>query len=632
MKKKRVLIADDEKQIRITLKKILKEAGHMCLEAIDGEAAMALIREEDVDIALLDVAMPKMNGIEVMKAIHKESPDVGVLIITGQPDFGPLAETIMENRVYDYILKPFTASAVKKAVQQAIDRQEMQRLPSGTRKTLEKRIAQLETDFLEQTFEFRESQLKYKNMVEHSRDMILVARDGYLLYANPRTTTLSGYSEEELLKIPIMEMIHPDDRQRVQIIREKWNHSKEVPGPIRFRILKKDQTWIWVEMGSMETRWEGKPAALAVLRDISERVRWEEDLKIKDLAIAASPNAVFFADLDGKINQVNRSFLAMFGYDAEAELRGRTIQELILPPVNGPNGPGGQTLLTLEGGFHEMQGRCKDGSTRDLHGSIIRVKDDSRRPLCVMGSFADITDQKRMAELIHRTEKLNSLGQLAAGLAHELKNPLAVISSCAQFCLENMQMDRLLRENLQVVYRNSQRANKLIVELLSFARPARLARKELDVNALLLRTLELTHLETKSSKITFKSTLHPDLPKISGDEDKLRQVFHNIFMNAAQAVGRNGVVAVQTVFDAGYARVDIADNGPGVPIEYRPLIFDPFFTTKDNGTGLGLSICHSIVKEHGGEIFVSCPDTGGTCFSIHLPFRQPSSEGRTGVP
>jgi len=454
--------------------------------------------------------------------------------------------------------------------------------------------------------------------------------DGYIAYANPRAMVLSGYSKEELLKIPIVRMIHPDDHPRVMDIYRKQANLEEMEKLIRFRMLRKDRTWFWVEMSHGEILWDGKAAVLAAWRDISERVRAEEDLRIKELAIESSPNAVFFADLGGAITHVNRSFLKILEYESEEELRGRPIQELILVPGPEKDRPVLETLLSAEGGLCEMKGRRKDGSIRDLQVSIAMVKDDADKPLCIMGSFPDITDQKRMAELMLRSEKLTSLGHLAAGLAHELKNPLAVISSCAQFCLDNTAMDRPLKENLQVIYRNSRRANRLIEELLNFARPSRrLLKKEVDINDLLLRTIEMANLEMQAHKTSFVTDLQPDLPKTSGDEDKLRQVFLNIIMNALQAISGKGVVTVHTAFNdiRGCIRVDIADDGPGIPMDYRHRIFDPFFSTKDRGTGLGLSICHSIVEEHGGEILLECPERGGTRLSICLPLRASLPDG-----
>ncbi len=634
MASRKILIADDESTIRTLLATALEAEGFVTLQATNGAEAVELIRQHDVILAILDVSMPVMDGIETLKEIQRIAPAVGILMVTGYLDFDPLIKTIPEKGALDYILKPFEMVAVKNAIKRAVAKQEMRRGLAATREELAERIHLLEKNDTERTFEFRGSQLRWRDMVERSRDMILVGRGGFIRYANPRAVSLSGYSEAELLKLPLVDIIHPDDFDRVMAFFRRHRKVEEVERLIRFRMLSKDRACFWVEMSLAQTLWEGKPAMLAVLRDISERIRAEENLRIKDLAIAASDNGFFFADHNGVITDINRSFLRIFGYESEEDVWWHSIQEFFHLPNGDKDRPFLETILAGGQGASEMKGRRKDGSIRDFHVSITLVKSDTGEPFCVMGSFSDITEQKRITELMDRSEKLTSLGRLAAGLAHELKNPLAVISSCAQFCLDNMQVHRSLQENLQVIFRNSRRANRLIEELLNFARPSRLLVKEVDINNLLSGAVEMAGFELQAHKTSFTMDLQTGLPRVSADEDKLKQVFLNVIMNAVQAIGGRGIVTIRTTLDENRdgIQVDIADDGPGIPPDYRQRIFDPFFSTKDGGTGLGLSICHSIVQEHGGEILVACPDSGGTCISICLsravPFPDAASDGR----
>jgi len=222
-----------------------------------------------------------------------------------------------------------------------------------------------------------------------------------------------------------------------------------------------------------------------------------------------------------------------------------------------------------------------------------------------------------------------SLGQLSAGLAHELRNPLAVISSCAQFCLENMDVSGLVSENFTVIHRNSQRATKLIRELLAFARPDRLKWKSVDLNQLIDRMLNMAKMGVTSSEIKFEKQFEEGLPEIPGDEEKLGQVCINLIQNAIQSVSGKGSITLKTGWDKGssMAEFSVADDGPGIPVAYRKRIFDPFFTTKDGGTGLGLSICDGIVMQHHGFIAVECEEKGGSRFLVRLPV-QPENENQ----
>lgn len=270
-----------------------------------------------------------------------------------------------------------------------------------------------------------------------------------------------------------------------------------------------------------------------------------------------------------------------------------------------------------------MAAKKKDGSLFDVRISARMITDERGDPAHITVSFADITDRQEMREIIRRSEKLSSLGLLSAGLAHELRNLLAVISSCAQFCVDTMNLPRLATENLQMIYRNSQRANILINDLLQFAGPSDLERTSININEIVTRIWQMAKLEKHSFQISFETQLEGGLPDIIGDEDKLGQVFFNLFQNAIEGVSKNGSIKVSTRFIAEKKLVDITiiDDGYGVPAEYYYRVFDPFFTTKDGGSGLGLSICHSIVRQHKGTITVEGAECG-TKVSVRLPLTQ----------
>jgi len=192
-----------------------------------------------------------------------------------------------------------------------------------------------------------------------------------------------------------------------------------------------------------------------------------------------------------------------------------------------------------------------------------------------------------------------------------------------------MKLERLARENFQVIYRSSQRASKLISELLAFARPDQLEQKVVDINEVLIGVLQMTKLEVDPSHVSIVRYLKNGLPKVMGDKEKLGQVFLNLIQNAIHAVSGEGRVTFKTRFLAEdeMLEVSVSDNGPGIPEDYREKIFDPFFTTKEGGTGLGLSICNSIVAQHGGIINIENGEDEGTQVSVRLPVKQEMTEG-----
>ncbi|MDY6990490.1 MAG: PAS domain S-box protein [Thermodesulfobacteriota bacterium] len=622
MSKRSILIADDEEAVRSLFAGMLEGEDYRIFVASNGKEAVEMSRANAIDLAILDLMMPEMDGIEALKRIKEIDNTTEVLIMTGYADINDVEKAIIGYEAFDYLLKPFDTRETVRTIERALQKRELFLKDSYAGKELRHRIVELERDFKEKTLQLRKSQVKYENIIEGSDDMIVVIQEGITKYLNLKTLELTGRTKEETLDTPFIAMVHPEDRGIVTEMYDRWpGKARGAPGLCTFRILKKDGTSIWSEAKPVVTEWEGKTALLNIVRDISERKWAEESLRIKDSALASSINGVALADLEGSLTYVNNAFLKLWGYDSAEEVLGKSVQDLW---KSREEALGAVRALLESGGWRgEMTAVTRDGALFDLHVSASMVSNAEGKPLCMMASFVDITEKKEMEEAMLRSEKLSSIGQLAAGLAHELRNPLAVISSCAQFCTENMELEPPVNENLEMISRSVQRANKLINDLLAFARPSRLEWKDVDVNDLVTRTWNMAKLEARPFDTKFVLQLEERLPKIVGDEEKLGQVFINLIQNAVQAISGKGRITVRTqvLGPQHQVEVNVIDDGPGVPEDYRYKIFDPFFTTKDTGTGLGLSICHSIIQQHKGSISMECDDVSGTKFCVRLPFK-----------
>ena len=627
MAKKCILIADDERPIRQVLAGALKNEDWRILQASNGKQAVEIAEKNPIDLAILDIVMPEMDGVGTLKRIKELDNTTEILMITGHGETDSLREIIFDLGAFDYLLKPFDFAELKLVVRRALRNREVLLRNTLLKKELEDRIFELKRDFKEKTFKLRESQIKYRNIVENSTDSIVVTQDRYLKFANSRALELTGYSKDEILNIPFNEMIHPDDRPGTMERYMNRLKREDFPPMSTFRVKRKDGSFVWVENHAAKTFWGEDPAVLNVIRDISRRMEIEESLKIRNAALASSISGIGLADLEGNMTYANKAFCQMWGYGDGDEIVGKSFRKFFNKEANGAKA----FAALLEKGryVNQVSAVRKDGSYFDALVSASLVRDESDKPICIMGSFLDITEQKKSEEFMMRTEKLSSLGQLSAGLAHELRNPLAVVSSCSQFCLENMKLERLVRENFQVIYRNSQRASKLISELLAFARPDQLEQNEVDINEVLISVLRMTKLEVDPSNVSFVRHLRKGLPKIMGDKEKLGQIFLNLIQNAIHAVSGRGRITLKSRFLAmdDMVEVSVMDNGPGIPEDYRKKIFDPFFTTKEGGTGLGLSICNSIVEQHRGTIRLEQVEEGGTQVSVRLPVKQEVTEG-----
>jgi signal transduction histidine kinase/iron only hydrogenase large subunit-like protein len=225
------------------------------------------------------------------------------------------------------------------------------------------------------------------------------------------------------------------------------------------------------------------------------------------------------------------------------------------------------------------------------------------------------------AQLI-KTEKFASLGQLSAGVAHEINNPLGTITIYSHLLLKSLENDDPRKEDIELIISEANRAKEIVQGLLSFARETKLRESEMNVNDLLEDVLALINNQPLFHNIKIEKSFFQDIPTINADETKLKQVFLNIILNAAQAMEGNGKLTISTAADKRQIKIRIQDTGPGIPPENMDKLFSPFFTTKEKGTGLGLAISYGIIEHHKGRINVFSELEKGSTFTIILPITK----------
>lgn len=229
---------------------------------------------------------------------------------------------------------------------------------------------------------------------------------------------------------------------------------------------------------------------------------------------------------------------------------------------------------------------------------------------------------------IFRTEKLASIGQLAAGVAHEINNPLGTITIYAHLLQKGMEVDDPRREDISLIISEASRAKDIVQGLLSFARETKLRTGPMNVNDILSDVLSLVVNQSLFHNIKIKESLYPRLPTIVADETQIKQVFLNIILNAVQAMEGNGELTITTTREEKEIKVKIADTGPGIPPEIMDKLFNPFFTTKEKGTGLGLAIVYGIIERHQGRVDVETELGKGSAFVLSLPISAEEADNR----
>lgn len=351
-----------------------------------------------------------------------------------------------------------------------------------------------------------------------------------------------------------------------------------------------------------------------------------------------SKDAIFFCDEKGCISDMNQSGVELLGYTEKEEIVGVPMKDFFAKPMEWRTY---YASICKDGFIKDFDAEFvkKDGSTINMIISAAAIRDEKGKPTGCEGIAKDITAFKKMTEKLIYSEKMAAIGQLAAGVAHEINTPLGIILGYTQLLKEDFEDNQEILKELEIVEKQTKNCKRIVSDLLSFARSTSTAKfDEVDVNECLKHTVALIRHSLEMDQIELILELNESIPKIYGDRDRISQVFLNILTNAHQAIGKNGLVMIRTRYHTEKRRVfiEIGDSGPGVPDEIKKKMFDPFFTTKPvgKGTGLGLSVSYGIIKEIKGVIEVFSPPEDevfrkngiNTVFVIEFPIERSGPE------
>jgi PAS domain S-box-containing protein len=350
---------------------------------------------------------------------------------------------------------------------------------------------------------------------------------------------------------------------------------------------------------------EQKAMQVARLKDFSENI--VESLNVGVLAV----------DLDGVVEAWNSRMEQVFGV-SRSDAVGQRLGTLLPAEL--------AQEIAIRGDEEQVTGIYKYRLIRDGRAQIVNVsitplvgKEGERIGKLLL--FDDVTQREHMEEQMSQTEKLTSLGLLAAGVAHEVNTPLAVISNYIQMLAKQMPEGDPRQAIIEKIVKQTFRASEIVNNLLNFSRTGPIELADVDVNRLVEETLSLVSHPLKTSKIQVVKQLTEGLPAVRGSENKLQQVFLNLFLNARDAMPSGGMLEVRTLAHNGSVEIEVVDTGNGIAREHIHRIFDPLFTTKQSGrgTGLGLSVSYGIIKEHAGKVDVRSTPGRGTSFHVEFP-------------
>jgi PAS domain S-box-containing protein len=476
----------------------------------------------------------------------------------------------------------------------------------------------------------RKNEARFTELFESLQEGIyIVTADDRIIDVNPALVRMLGYnSKDELLSRSFAEIL-PDAGQR-QLLRQQVD-AEVKPQSREITLTRKDGSVVVClntagavrDTSGHVVRYYGSLTDVTERREMERRLHQQQEFARR--LIDSFPDLILVLDTQGRYTFVSPRVKEILGYDPaevrELELGGHTHVE-DRPGVLSLFGEvvaGRQNFASLE-----MRVRNKQEEWRRLRCHFSPFFDEHGKIEGVIVSGRDVTDLKRLEEQLIQAEKLAAMGQMLAGVAHELNNPLTAILGVTELLGERGGVDADTKRQLDLTHRQARRAARIVQNLLEFSRPAAPQKKAVEMNTLVERTLQLHEHSLRRNGIEVDFQPQPGLPPVIGDANQLVQVFLNLITNAEYAireVREKGRIQIRIGRIGGHLSCTVQDDGVGILPEALPRLFDPFYTTKrpGGGTGLGLSICLSIIREHGGSIDVETLPAGGSAFTVYLP-------------
>jgi two-component system NtrC family sensor kinase len=653
-----ILIIDDSEQIAGLLANyVLPELGYAPIVAHTGRQGLQRLRAALPDLILLDLQLPDISGLDLLRLIAQEGYDVPVILMTAHGSENIAVEAFRLG-ARNYLIKPFSDTEARAAIDQALRERRLRKDKERLTASLQQKVAELTVlSRIGKSVTGLMDQEQLLQRIVEAAVFITKAEEGFLLLHDAQQNELYlraaknlGEQRAQSLRLPV------DDSLAGQVVRTgkpirldqaragvalKVKTGFLVRAILQVPLMVGDQVIgvLAVDNRSTDRTFsDDDQYLLATLADYAaiaiENARLYEQVRLSEQRykglFANAYDLIFTLDPALRITSMNRAGEQLTGYRVD-ELIGRPLEALCTAESWRGVLPHLLSLLAGRGvqPFEVELGR-RDGELIALEVSAQGVQNG----VGVKGIHCiarDLTVRRRLEQQLIQSEKLSAIGQLVAGVAHELNNPLTSVSGYAQLLLRDKSIHDEPRQDIEQIHTQSERAAKIVQNLLIFAREHKPERRLVSVNEALRSALALQSYQLKVDNIGVVLELDADLPPTTADSHQLQQVFLNLITNARHAMverGGRGTLTLRTLVELGQSgeliRVEVSDTGIGIPEQDLQKIFNPFFTTKPvgQGTGLGLSICFGIVKEHDGQIWAESQLGAGTRVSITLPVRE----------
>jgi len=471
--------------------------------------------------------------------------------------------------------------------------------------------------------------------------LVLCRMDGTFVDFNGAFARIIGFTPEEIHGM-LSTDVTPDEFRAVDARKLSQLERTGRSGTYEKQFIHRDGHRVPVRISSMVLHQRGERFIWSSVEDITEQKQAEEAVRASDKRYRSlfdtSRDGIKFTTLDGQIEDANHAYLEMIGYTLE-ELRRveyRKLTPLRWWPIESDI-IANQVMRRGYSDEYEKEYIRKDGTIVPVQVRLWLVRDEQGNPARFFGIFRDITDRKRHeqatrhrhAQLAH-VSRLTTVGEMAAGLAHELNQPLSALTNYAHGILRRLKSgsvdDAMLRTALEHITVQAARASEIVRRVRSFVSKDDQRRANTSINELVHHGIDMVDLDLRRNAVSVELELADNLPQLHMDAVQIEQVIINLLLNGIEAMrhARTEIprFVLRTGLDGRNVSFTVADNGPGIDPAVADQIFDPFFTTKERGMGMGLSICRSIIEQHGGRLWVEPSPTGGAVFTFLLPIPE----------
>ena len=482
---------------------------------------------------------------------------------------------------------------------------------------------------------FKKYTTQFVNRVIDEANIFIIYSEanGNVSICNKKIEAITAKTKDEITGKNILDVLYNDSNSTAkhQMFKAIIDDSITYKRPNNFEGIFTDKdnverliSWSITPILSPSEALEGM---LLVGNDITESREREASLRkidetLKNIFTSIKEYALYVANLDGNITYFGMGSEIMFGWQ-KSEIIFKNVNLLHSQEDTKTKLPFILEQVRNTGQYEtEIDLIKKDGQSFPVILTVNKFLDKEGRLAGYIFIAKDITERKKLEYQIIQSEKMAAIGQLAAGMAHEINNPLFVISGRIEMMLEEKDLAEGVRQTLDVINTQANRIRKLVDQLLKFSRKAPPKFETINVNDTIEGVLPLlSYHKLPNAQIYINKDFERNLPAIKGDVNQLQEVFVNLCLNAYQSMPEGGTLSIKTSnFQNQYAQIRISDTGCGIAEQNLKNIFMPFFSTKKEGTGLGLSICFNIIKNHNGMVEVESELNRGTTFIIKLPF------------